>query len=206
MTTTISVWAPKGGTGKTTIALTLAAGLAAAGRRVWLVDADAQSSALAWARLADHCKQTPGFTISSAGPPANLRDTLDFLLYDHAPAAIPGNLPGSIVVVPLLLEAASYMPSASAIGRLEEDGRHVIQVVANRVRHDRSEQRALLRSLPRSVPVLGDRAAYARAFGCGQTVWELTGPAVSYARDEAAHLVAQIDPTAGHWRTPAAAA
>jgi hypothetical protein len=97
------------------------------------------------------------------------------------------------------------MPTASAISRLVADGRQVIQV-ANRVRQDRSEQRALLRSLPRSVPVLGDRASYARAFGDGLTVWELTGPAVSYARDEAAHLVAQIDPTAGHWRTPAAAA
>lgn len=200
--TVLSVWAPKGGTGKTTIAITIAAGLAAAGRRVWLVDADAQSSALAWAKLAERAGNPLHFAVG-AKPPGDIARALDYIIYDHAPAAQPANLAGDVIIVPMLLEAASYMPVATAAARLEARGWRVIRC-ANRVRLDRSEQRALLRSLPADIPALGDRAAYARAFGAGRTVWDLTGPAVSYARDEAARLVAQIDPAAGRWRKAAA--
>lgn len=43
----IAVTSTKGGVGKTTLAVQLAAAAAAAGRKVWLVDGDAQGSALA---------------------------------------------------------------------------------------------------------------------------------------------------------------
>src|ERR1700746_4027547 len=47
----IGVLNRKGGVGKTTIAINVAATLAAAGLRVLLVDADPQASALSWSRL-----------------------------------------------------------------------------------------------------------------------------------------------------------
>ena len=44
----IGVLSQKGGVGKTTVALNLAAAIATSGSRVLVVDADPQGSALAW--------------------------------------------------------------------------------------------------------------------------------------------------------------
>lgn len=53
MTMTIGVLNQKGGVGKTTIAVNLAATIAKSGARVLLVDADPQGSALAWSSARD---------------------------------------------------------------------------------------------------------------------------------------------------------
>ncbi len=197
---TISVWAPKGGVGKSTVALTLAGGLAMAGRRVWLVDADQQSTCLAWAALAQRAGQPPAFVVSSAAP--RRAADFDYIVHDCAPTAQPASLAGDAIIVPLLLDAASYIPTATAAARLEAEGRQVVRMV-NRLRRDRAEQRALLGSLPTDPIVLADRAAFARAYSAGLTIWDLTGPGVAWARDEAQRLIDNIEPGAGRWRVAA---
>ena len=58
MTThTISVYNPKGGTGRTTLAVHLADYLATRGARLLLRDADPQGSALGWAYLAEQVRE-----------------------------------------------------------------------------------------------------------------------------------------------------
>ncbi len=54
MPTVIAVANQKGGAGKTTVSVNLAAGLREAGYKILLVDADPQTSALKWRNHSDH--------------------------------------------------------------------------------------------------------------------------------------------------------
>lgn len=85
---TISVLNEKGGTGKTTIALNLAMGLAMRDKKVILVDADPQGSARDWSSVR---KEEPAFSVIALDRPTIHRDLgkiargFDFAVVDGPP-------------------------------------------------------------------------------------------------------------------------
>lgn len=84
----VSIINQKGGVGKTTLSIHIASTLALAGKKVLLIDADAQGSALDWAGARDS-----EHILSVVGMPSNtlhkqvklLKDDYDFIVIDGPP-------------------------------------------------------------------------------------------------------------------------
>lgn len=188
----LSIWIPKGGTGKTMLATTLAGYLAEQGARVLVVDQDPQSGSLVWARRAARAGQDTPFVVAAARSRG-----FDIVLYDHAPVPPQGGLPGQLVIMPTLLDGTTH-PLYMRGKQILEERLHPFVVVPSRVRPDRSEQRQLLGCAFAGLPIVRDRAIYPNAYGRGLTIYsqDLKLPHAALARAEfdlvAQHILGQL--------------
>ncbi len=182
----------KGGTGKTTVSVHLAAAAAQTGKRTVIADTDPQNSAMEWRRVrrGPEPEARPlgagalfTFQRSSAAAGAELMviDTRAAAGDDGAEAARLADL-CLIVVRPSFLDIKAVARSVQTVVNLGRPGLIVVnQAPLGREGRMRSETLSLLRDLglPLSAPVLKARAAYQAAVACGMTVEEFApgGPA-----------------------------
>lgn len=172
MTHTISIYNPKGGTGRTTLAVHLADYLATRGARLMLRDADPQGSALGWAYLAEQVRA------AEQGAPLPFIvgrgevEGYDLVLTDHGPADGPWPPKADIHIVPVSLDGVAQAVGLRTLARLRADGHNPI-VVASKYRPDRAEHRAALKSdaLAGALPI-HDRAALAGWYATGRTIYD----------------------------------
>lgn len=167
----IAVWHPKGGVGKTTIALNLGGYLASQGASVILYDKDPQRSACWIARRKDAIGL--GFPVVDEPDPSIPQP--DYLITDHPPRFERVKMIGETIVV-LPAKPVAHEVAAAAQGRAEMDGRcDAIVPVISRFNRQRKAQVETLKqpglSWLSDAPSIADRSIYERAIDIGTHIF-----------------------------------
>ena len=192
MSHVIAVAQRKGGVGKTTLAVCVAAEFRRWGRNVALIDADPQRSACHWAELGN--LQFPAYELTLGNQPvikwvndliAISRD-YEYLVVDTAPsdrALVAPIVASSLVLVPctpsgLDLEAtAQTLEIVNAVRSHRQKYHPLLMIVPNRVDARTLEGQQLVEELNGFgeivSPPIGYRSAYVRAFSEGRSIAEM---------------------------------
>jgi chromosome partitioning protein len=210
----IGIMNQKGGAGKTSIALAIAAGLALEGRKVLYIDADPQGTATAWAshRKSVGLDSVENLTLMQRSTPDihKLIQTPDVAAYDDVvmdspPLADEGVLRSILAsadraLVPVQPSLADLWASRATVALVKQAQAKGLPVkaafVLSRVKDGTILGREFAEVLHKEeLPLLGvgthDWTAYAAALSNCQTIFEYETPS-SKAYQEASALVAAV--------------
>lgn len=183
----ISVLNQKGGVGKTTLSVNLAAVIAAQGMHVALIDADEQGTSSEWSRKRDS-QLFPVKPYHKGFKGVGFED--DIKTYDHLVIDGPPRLFGTmdqiirvsdLVLIPVKPSAADIWAADNLIQRLQEEQQRrdnlsvafVINEFKVNTRLGKEVQAALSEiGIPLAKTTIGSRNAYPIALGNGQTIFE----------------------------------
>jgi chromosome partitioning protein len=193
MSSIISVAQHKGGVGKTTLAISVAAELHKRGKNVAVIDSDLQRSACHWAEPGK--LRFPVYEIALADQAVanwirkvnEVATEYGFVVVDSAPGArayVASIAASSLVLVPCTPSGLDLEGTVSALElvnemRLKRQGLPRVILVPNRVDGRTLEGKQLVEELTEFgeavSPTIGYRSAFVRAFSTGRSIAETAG-------------------------------
>lgn len=212
----ILVASSKGGCGKTTLATNLAVALARRGRKVWMIDADAQGSSAEWVEARGATAPSIGVmhsaeggAISTAGWTLKIPPTTDVLIVDTPAGLRPHQLSEFLrrcdtLLVPIVPSGIDTRASAAFLAELAHAipvraGSVRVGLVANRVKARTLSARALPEFIdPLPFPLIAslrDTQAYVLAGAAGRGVFDYHGAGVAPCHEDWVGLLEWLNPT-----------
>lgn len=180
----ISVWSPKGGSGKSTLSLALAGGLTQRGFHVEVYDLDPQKSSIDVAS-----KGRLPFAVRDAASGGKLPQ---IALFDHPPGFDQGSLPPSqakLIVVPLRPAYLDLASLARAMPAMQ--GREIVPVF-NSWDPRRQEHTELAKRYP-TWPCVSNRSVFERMIKHGITLYDQEALTWYGAKESCVQLERVID-------------
>lgn len=188
--TIVSLWAQKGGVGKTNLTLHTAAGLAARGKKVLVVDFDQQNTTSFFYKMGDY----PFVVVK--GYPQQRPEGYDYILVDHPGLLTEGTMPdGDLVIMPTQPSAGDFHSWTASYRAIKNDKRRILPVVTlvNLTRKKEVEFVVMMRE-QFGAKIIRDLSIYRETLDSGMSVFSApwTYPQRKSAQDEINQIVKWI--------------
>lgn len=184
----IGLWSLKGGTGKSTLALSIAGGLAQRGYRVQLFDTDPQRTS-AFIAGTGGVGRRDGLSYRVITDIADLDSDMDYIVVDYPPAMEGRDINGSndVVVIPFNATLHDYHAASSGISTLAAAEKKIL--VLNNYNRNRIDQHDLWLELMEKNPemmVIPEIEEFRKAMNRNTTVYNRAGDCEGQRRARAA--------------------
>ena len=162
----VSIWNPKGGQGKSMLALNLAAAALELGLKPLVIDQDQQGTSMTYYRGGN-------LPFAVIGEIPNQKPDADIIFFDHQASdwALPST---KLLVMPLKPARDQYATYLDAKKRAEAEGKEVITVVTDGQAHRADEKATTDALLNRGAFVIPSSGVFSRAASEYRTIYDET--------------------------------